>query len=108
MALEETWLYVRQLQSGLQTVAGGNQEFAYYIQYYSILSLSKSQNITQSHENNWVKTIISTGSTGSLKVFTQIAQTAPATGNTPIVVTDYEVGASQSISVGGNYVDGEI
>lgn len=45
MELEETWLYVRQLKSSLQTVTGGNQEFAYYIQYNSILSLSKSQNI---------------------------------------------------------------
>lgn len=106
ISLEETWLYVRQLKSALQTTAGANQEFTYAIQYNSILTRVKSQSITQSDEDNWVATHTSTSSSGNLNVYTQISQT----GGSPITVFNYEVvspntfGMSSKLS--GNLVNG--
>lgn len=80
---------MRQLASSLQLYPGGNQEYAYSIQYNSILTLVKTQNITSTNEPKWVSTFTDVSTLGDLEVYTQITQTAPATGNTPILVTNY-------------------
>lgn len=68
--LEENWLYIRQLASNKQTVLGGNQQFFYSIQYNITLILSKSQNISQSEELIWLKTVISVTAFSDLNIFT--------------------------------------
>lgn len=85
VSLEETWLYVRQLASPLQTTPGNNKEFAYSIQYSSILTLAKSRKISTSDEAKWVATHTATASNKNLEVYTQFTQTAES-GNAPIVV----------------------
>lgn len=102
---------MRQLKSGLQTYAGGNQEFSYFIKYGTQLRLVKTQNISQSDENNWVNTHTTTASNGNLDVFTQIQQTG---SNASIVVNNYEVvspnllGGGIITTIGSNYVNGAI
>jgi hypothetical protein len=105
---------VRQLASSLQTTVGGNQEFAYSIQYSSYLTFAKSQYISQSDESNWVNTHTATTSTGNLDIYTEIKQAAPSSGNTPVLIQNYEIippsafGRGSGSSLGGNYVDGEL
>lgn len=51
--LEEKWMYIRQLASGAQTVAGGNQEFTYYLSYDTIAVEANKRNITTTDEGNF-------------------------------------------------------
>jgi hypothetical protein len=108
--LEENWLYLRQLASVKQTIAGGNQHFFYSIQYNVTLVLSKSQNITQSEESSWLKTVISATASNDLHIFTQTQQTA-SSGNPPILVSKIEVIQSQMVgraSLSGSSIGGVV
>lgn len=108
--LEENWLYVRQLASSKQTVAGGNQQFFYSIQYNVTLVLSKSQSISQSEESTWLKTIISATASNDLHAYTQLQQTA-SSGPIPVLVTKIEIIKSQMVgraSLSGSSIGGVV
>lgn len=73
IALEENWLYIRQLESVLQT--DPYQQYSYSILNNAALSLTKAQAIPAATSTAWVRTVITLKTNKDLQVFTQISQT---------------------------------
>lgn len=107
LALEENWLYVRQLPSVNQKVTGGNRQFVYALLLNTITSEAGRKNITASEEANCNKTIIRVLQNGTLFVLTQCNSTAPVVNLWEVIASKTQGSGIQS-SMGTVVIEGQV